>query len=243
MDTKRQLLYNTIKSNLEELKTRIEKACLRAKRTPQEIEIVGATKTVPPETINIAIEAGLKIIGENRVQEAQEKYPYIGPKVKWHLIGHLQTNKIKKALEIFDLIQSLDSLHLAKEINKRAQVFDKVVPVLIEVNTSGEATKFGIKPDELLELVEAIMKFPHLKVMGLMTLGPGLAVEDPEKSRPCFRLLYELKIRLEKKLGIFLPYLSMGMSADFEIGIEEGATMVRIGTLLFGKRVYNKEQK
>lgn len=236
MDINRDELYKTLKANFDALTERIINSCAKAKRDPKEIIIVGATKTVPYYIIEISIELGLKIVGENRVQEAAEKYQYLGNKIQWHLIGHLQTNKVKKALEIFDMIQSVDSHHLALEIEKRASVLNRSVPILIEVNTSGEASKFGVNPKDVFSLTSEILKLPHLKLQGFMTLGPGLAMQDPEHSRPCFRLLYELRAKVNKEFGLELPYLSMGMSSDFEVAIAEGSNMIRIGTLLFGKR-------
>lgn len=222
-----------IETNLKALMSKIEKACAKVNRDPKEITLVAVTKTVPVEIIETAIELGIKIIGENRIQEAQEKYPLIGDKVEWHLIGHLQTNKVKKALEIFSMIQSVDSLHLAQEIEKRASIMQRTIPILIEVNTSQEPTKFGVTSSQLLDIIREISLLPHIKIAGLMTLGPGLAIEDKEKSRPCFRMLYELKQKTEKDLAISLPYLSMGMSSDFEVGIEEGSNMIRLGTVIF----------
>ncbi len=236
MNTK-DALRKLIGQNLEILKTRIDNACTKAGRPSQGITLIAVTKTVPVETIEFAIDAGIKTIGENRVQEAQEKYNLIGNRVEWHLIGHLQTNKVKKALEIFSVIQSIDSLHLAAEIEKRTNAINKTIPVLIEVNTSQEATKFGVNPNELNGLIKDMLPLSHLQISGLMTIGPGLAIEDKEKSRPCFRLLYELCQKTETEFGIKLPYLSMGMTSDFEVAIEEGSNMIRIGTAIFGERV------
>ena len=236
MNTKERL-RKLIGQNLEILKTRIDNACTKAGRSSQGITLVAVTKTVPVETIELAINAGIKIIGENRVQEAQEKFSFIGNKVEWHLIGHLQTNKVKKALEIFSVIQSIDSLHLAAEIEKRANALNKTVPILIEVNTSQESTKFGVNPNELYGLIKDMLPLSHLQISGLMTIGPGLAIEDKEKSRPCFRLLYELRQKTETEFGIKLPYLSLGMTSDFEVAIEEGSNMIRIGAAIFGERV------
>jgi hypothetical protein len=225
-----------IKANLGVLNQRIETACAKVGRSVQDITLVAVTKTVPVDKIIAGIEAGITIIGENRVQEALEKHSVIGNKADWHLIGHLQTNKVKKALEIFSMIQSVDSLHLAQEIERRTAGTSKKMPILVEVNTSCEATKFGVPTAQLIDLVKDILNLPHLQLSGLMTIGPGLAIEDKEKSRPCFRLLYELKHKVENEFGIKLPYLSMGMSSDFEVGIEEGSNMIRVGTAIFGIR-------
>ena len=215
---------------------RISNSCQKVRRSIDEITLVAVTKTVSIERIQAAIDVGITFIGENRVQEALDKYSVIGNKVQWHLIGHLQTNKVKKAVEIFSMIQSIDSLYLAAEVEKRANSMNKVIPVLIEVNTSEEDTKFGVKPGDLLGLIKDMLPFSHLNIAGLMTIGPGLAIEDKEKSRPCFRMLYELRQRTETEFSIKLPYLSMGMSSDFEVGIEEGSNMIRVGTAIFGER-------
>ncbi|MEO0115184.1 MAG: YggS family pyridoxal phosphate-dependent enzyme [candidate division WOR-3 bacterium] len=225
-----------IAENLNKVWERINSICARINRKPEEIQLVAVTKNVSVEKIKEGIRAGIKIIGENRVQEARAKYPAIGNIIEWHLVGHLQTNKVKPALEIFSLIQSVDSIHLAEAIQKRAWAMNRTVPILIEVNTSGEPTKYGVKPDELFTVVDAIRTMPNLAIKGLMTIGPGLAIENPEASRQSFRRLYELKNKVETELKIKLSYLSMGMSSDFEIAIEEGSNMLRIGTAIFGQR-------
>lgn len=238
-DSKNELkeqIHNRIRSNLNELNEKIKASCAKNRRSPSEITLVAVTKTVSVDIIEIGISAGIRFIGENWVQEALEKYPNIGNKVEWHLIGHLQTNKVKKAIEIFSTIQSVDSLYLAQEIDKRTKVINKVMPVLIEVNTSGEETKFGINPIQLFGLIKDMLELPNIRIDGLMTIGPGLAVEDKEKSRPCFRMLYELREKAKSEFQIPLPYLSMGMSSDFEVGIEQGSNMIRIGTAIFGSR-------
>jgi pyridoxal phosphate enzyme (YggS family) len=227
---------NVIKQNLTDLQTRIGRSCSKTGRSTDEIVLVAVTKTISIERIEAAIDVGITTIGENRVQEAIEKYQAIGDKVEWHLIGHLQTNKVKKAIEMFAVIQSIDSLYLAADIEKRANAQGKEIQVLIEVNTSGEVTKFGIKPGDLFMLIKDMLPLSHLNISGLMTIGPGLAVEDKEKSRPCFRMLYDLRQKAEAEFGIKLPYLSMGMSSDFEVGIEEGSNMIRVGTAIFGPR-------
>jgi PLP dependent protein len=232
-------MRSAIKQNLLDLQTRIGRSCSKVGRSTNEITLVAVTKTIPIERIEAAIDVGITTIGENRVQEAVEKYQAIGEKVEWHLIGHLQTNKVKKAIEMFTVIQSIDSLYLAVEVEKRTNAQDKEIQVLIEVNTSGEDTKFGVKPCDLFGLIKDMLPFGHLNISGLMTIGPGMAIEDKEKSRPCFRMLYELRQRVESEFGIKLPYLSMGMSSDFEVGIEEGSNMIRIGTAIFGPRSNN----
>ncbi|MFB0510121.1 MAG: YggS family pyridoxal phosphate-dependent enzyme [bacterium] len=227
---------SSIVENLARIGERINSACARVNRKPEEISLVAVTKNVGVERIKEGIANGIKIIGENRVQEAKEKYPAIGSIVQWHMVGHLQTNKVKPALEIFSMIQSVDSVHLAQEIQKRASALNKKISVLIEVNTSGEETKYGINPEELISVINTIQAMPNLWIEGLMTIGPGLAIENPEASRKSFQMLYELKNKVEAEFSIKVSYLSMGMSSDFEIAIEEGSNMIRIGTAIFGKR-------
>ncbi|MGB9720259.1 MAG: YggS family pyridoxal phosphate-dependent enzyme [bacterium] len=222
-----------IKDNILQVKERISKAASKVNRDPEEITIVAVTKTVPPEIILQAIDCGIEIIGENRVQEAKEKFAIIGNRVKWHLVGHLQTNKVKDALKIFSLIHSLDSIKLAEEINKRAT---STIDCLIEVNTSQEPTKFGIKPDDLFAFYESLKNFEKIRIQGLMTIGPGWAITNPEASRNSFRLLHDLRDELAQAFDHEFPILSMGMTADFEVAIEEGSNMIRIGTAIFGSR-------
>lgn len=228
---------STIGENLRAITERINQTSFRVNRKPEEIALVAVTKNVSVEKIKEAIACGIKIIGENRVQEAKEKYPIIGKGVEWHMLGHLQTNKVKPALEIFSLIQSVDSIHLAEAIQKRASMLARKIPILLEVNTSGEPTKYGFDPKVVLEAIESIQKMSNLSIEGLMTIGPGLAVENPEASRKSFQLLYELKNKVETEFKMKLRYLSMGMSSDFEIAIEEGSNMIRIGTAIFGERI------
>ncbi|HEC79226.1 MAG TPA: YggS family pyridoxal phosphate-dependent enzyme [candidate division WOR-3 bacterium] len=225
----------TISDNIRKLRVRIERAARRGHRTPDEITLVAVTKTIEVERIEEAIKCGVRIIGENRVQEAKKKFPLLGDKVEWHMIGHLQTNKVKDALKIFSLIHSLDSLKLAREIEKRAE---NPVACLIEVNTSEEASKFGIDPEQTLDFYASLQEFKKINIKGLMTIGPGWAIEDPEASRPCFKLLYQLREQLRDRFQKPFPILSMGMTSDFEVAIEEGATMIRVGTAIFGPRRY-----
>jgi len=225
-----------IKENLERLQARIEKICLSLDRNFQEIQLVAVTKTVEISQIEEAIQAGITIIGENRVQEAWKKYQVIGDRVKWHLVGHLQTNKVKRAVEFFEMIQSVDRHEVALEINRRAQALGKVMDVLVEVNTSGEMTKFGLSPQEVIPFISSISEFPGLHVCGLMTIG--IFSSHPEEVRPCFRTLRQIKEEVEKTMipGVEMKYLSMGMTNDFEVAIEEGSNMLRIGTAIFGER-------
>jgi pyridoxal phosphate enzyme (YggS family) len=226
----------SIEENLKEIRSRIDKAAAKDGRRGEEINLVVVTKMVEIERIKEAIRCGVEIIGENRVQEAESKFNRINEKVEKHLVGHLQTNKAKKAVEIFDLIQSVDSLHIGVEISKRAQEKGIVKDVLVEVNTSGEKTKFGVEPEQTLSLIEAISKLEGLRVKGLMTIG--LFSDDPELTRPCFKKLKALfgEIKRAAIPNVEMRYLSMGMTNDFEVAIEEGSNMVRIGTGIFGPR-------
>jgi len=223
-----------VAGNLRIIQEQMEHAARRAGRDPSEITLVAATKDVPPELIEEAIAAGVEIIGENRVQEALKKHKVIGDSVHWHMIGHLQRNKVEKALEIFELIQSVDSYRLADEVNKRAQRTGKAIDVLIEVNTSGEETKFGVRPEDLIGFLQSVTRMQGLNVRGLMTIG--VFSPHPGIIRPSFARLRELKEEIERKGIGEIEFLSMGMTSDFEIAIEEGSNMVRIGTGIFGAR-------
>ncbi|RKY95603.1 MAG: YggS family pyridoxal phosphate-dependent enzyme [Candidatus Hydrothermota bacterium] len=220
-----------IKERLEEVRERVEKAAIAAGRNPEEIRILGATKGVDPERIEEAIEAGLHLFGENRVQEAERKIPQVRGEAEWHMIGHLQRNKVKKAVRLFSMIQSVDSFELAREIDKRVET---PIEVLIEVNTSMEPQKHGVKPEETESLVERCLSLEKIKLRGLMTLGPYPPSE--KNSRRAFALLRELRNRIQEKFAIELPILSMGMTEDFEWAVMEGATIIRIGRAIFGER-------
>jgi pyridoxal phosphate enzyme (YggS family) len=222
-------------ANLETLHQRIRTACGRAGRNPDSVTLLAVTKTQPPEVVQAAAALGLLLFGENKVQEAKAKIPLCPGNLRWHMIGHLQSNKCRDAVELFKMIQSVDSLSLAQEINKRAEQAARTMPVLLEVNVAGEASKFGYRPEQLLAELKELNALPRIEIHGLMTVPPWSA--EAEKTRPHFRRLRELKERAEAVLGAPLPHLSMGMSGDFEIAIEEGATMVRIGTELFGPRI------
>jgi len=205
---------------------------------PENVELVAAAKTRTPEEIKEAIEAGVKIVGENYVQEARRAFEVIGKKVKWHFIGHLQKNKVKKAVKIFDMIETVDSYDLAQEINKRCNQISKIMPVLIEINSGKEKQKSGVFPEGVMDLIKKISNFPNIKIMGLMTMGPRFG--NPEDSRPYFietRKIFK-KIRERNLPCVEMKYLSMGMTNSYQIAIEEKANMVRIGTLIFGKRNY-----
>lgn len=223
----------TIQENIERLRTRIHAVAVRADRNPDEITIVAVAKTINTAKIEEAIACGIRIIGENRVQEARQKHNIIGDKIDWHMVGHLQTNKVKEAVKIFRMIQSLDSLRLAREIEKRA---DEQIDCLIEINTSKEASKFGLAPNEIFDFYGNIAELKKVNVLGLMTIGPGWAIDDPEASRSCFRMLRDLRDELSQECDRPFPVLSMGMTSDFEVAIEEGSNMIRIGTAIFGPR-------
>jgi hypothetical protein len=222
--------------NMAEIQSRIGAACARAGRDPGSVTLLAVSKTHLPAAIAAAAAAGLRFFGESKIQEARVKIPQCPGNLRWHFIGHLQSNKCREAVELFSMIQGVDSLDLARELNKRAAAAAKTMPVLLEVNVAGEASKFGYQPDRLLAEWAELAALPRLEIHGLMTVPPYAT--DPEKARPHFRRLRELKSRCETLLGVPLPHLSMGMSGDFEVAIEEGATLVRIGTALFGKRQY-----
>jgi pyridoxal phosphate enzyme (YggS family) len=219
--------------NLLRVTQRIEKAARRVGRDPAEIKLVAVSKTVDAARIREAIEAGASILGENYVQEAQKKIEELGRPVSWHFIGHLQTNKAKYAVRLFDVIHSLDNLPLAEELDRRAGQASHTLKVMIEVNISGEATKFGTDEEKVLNLSRKILDLPHLSLEGLMTMPPYF--DSPEMSRPYYVRLRELKERIIRE-GIPMKELSMGMSNDFDIAVEEGATYVRVGTAIFGPR-------
>lgn len=233
-----------IADNLERVRERMAEAARRAGRNPEEITLVAVTKTIEPAIVKEAIDLGLTDFGENRVQEAEGKAPLL-PEVTWHMIGHLQRNKVKKALLIFDIIHSVDSLRLAQEIDRRASRIGVGVPVLLEVNLSGEATKYGFRmapcvtrgeeKEAFFSYVEEILTLPCLEVKGLMTMAPLVA--HPKKARPYFKRLRGLREELKERFPqARWEDLSMGMTDDFEVAIEEGATMVRIGRAIFGER-------
>jgi pyridoxal phosphate enzyme (YggS family) len=225
-----------IKDNLRKVMEAISRAAEKTGRRAEDIELVAATKTVEAARINEAIEAGVKVIGESRVQEAEAKYDMVKDGVRWHLIGNLQKNKAKKAIEIFSLIHSLDSIPLAQEISSRAARLGKIMEALVEVNISGEETKFGIAPEELIGFLKEVSVLENLSIKGLMTMTPW--TDEPESSRAYFR---QLRL-LAKEAASYnienteMKYLSMGMSQDFEAAIEEGANIVRVGTAIFGSR-------
>ena len=224
---------SSIKENLLRVTEKIEKAARRAGRDPAEIKLVAVSKTVETGRIREAIEAGVTILGENYVQEAQKKIEEIGRPISWHFIGHLQSNKAKYATRLFDMIHSVDSIPLAEELNRRAEKEGRRMDVMIEVNLSGEASKFGTEEEKAFDVARKVLNLKNLSLIGLMTMPPYF--NDPELNRPYYVQLRQLKGKMVEE-GIPLKELSMGMSNDFEVAIEEGATYVRVGTAIFGER-------
>ncbi|MEC4685147.1 MAG: YggS family pyridoxal phosphate-dependent enzyme [Nitrospirota bacterium] len=218
---------------------RISHAAMRAGRDPLEVKLVAVTKMVPPEAIREAVDAGVRLLGESRVQEAKEKIAVLSgvlpDTVSWHMIGNLQSNKAKLAVQLFDMIQSVDSVDLAKRIDRYASEAGKIQRLLVQVKLAGGESRSGISPEGLIALLEEVGNLHNLVVEGLMTIPPFL--ETPEDVRPYFRRLREIRDGAEEK-GFKLPELSMGMSGDFEVAVEEGATMVRVGSAIFGRRLY-----
>ena len=217
---------NSIKESISEIRNSL----------PVGVVLVAAAKTRSPEEVQVAIDAGIKIIGYNYLQEAERIYQIIGNKVQWHMIGHLQRNKVKNAVDLFDMIETIDSVKLAEEVNKRCAAINKIMPVLIEVNSGEELNKTGVLPEDVDRLVKQISNLPNLRVQGLMTMGPVFG--DPEDARPYFKATKFAFDRL-KKAGIpnvEMRYISMGMSNSYKVAIEEGANIVRVGTKLFGDR-------
>ena len=225
-----------IADNLKIIEERIANAASKAGRNAQDIKLIAVSKTVDAERIKQAIEAGATILGENYIQEARNKIKEIGQGARWDFIGHLQSNKAKYAVDLFEMIHSVDRLSLAQEINRVAEKKGKKVRILVQVNISGEETKSGINPQKVRTLIGEIASMSNLSLEGLMTMPPYF--DDPEKARPYFTALRELRDSiLQESIGNFsLQELSMGMSGDFEVAIEEGSTMVRIGTAIFGER-------
>jgi pyridoxal phosphate enzyme (YggS family) len=225
---------NPIAQNLQEVRAAITAACQRAGRDPSEVRLVAVSKTVDLERLRAAIDAGQDLFGENYLQEARDKIAALGRQVSWHLVGHLQTNKARSAVELFDLIHGVDRGKLARALDAAAAGLGKVQDILIQVNQGGEATKSGVEPEAAPELLQEVARLPHLRVLGLMTMPPWFP--DPELARPYFLALRELRDRLRGLTGLPLTELSMGMSGDFAVAVEEGATLVRVGTAIFGQR-------
>ena len=225
--------------NYEKVVENVKKACERSGRNFQDVTIIAVSKTKPLSDVEELLAHGITEFGENKVQEMVDKYEHVSKPVNWHLIGHLQTNKVKYIVDKACLIHSVDSVHLAKEIEKEASKKDVVVKVLIEVNIAQEESKFGIREDEVYSLIDAIKDMPHVHVMGLMTIAPF--VDNAEENRVYFRKMHQLLLDIKSKCidNIDMNVLSMGMTNDYEIAVEEGATMIRVGTAIFGARNYN----
>lgn len=227
-----------LKDQLQEVEKRIQAACDRAGRKREEVTLIAVSKTKPVETLQEAYDLGVRIFGENKVQELTAKYEALPKDIHWHMIGHLQTNKVKYIIDKAELIHSVDSLKLAETIEKEAAKHDLIADILVEVNVAEEESKFGMKMEEVIPFVEKVSAFPHVRVRGLMTIAPF--GEDPEENRSIFADLHKLYIDIKKKNhdNDTVSVLSMGMTNDYEVAIEEGATMVRVGTGIFGARNY-----
>ncbi len=232
-----------IKENIAEVEKKVAAACERSGRKREDVLLLAVSKTIDVDRIKEAVDCGLTSLGENKVQEIMDKYDAMGPDVKWHLIGHLQTNKVKYIIDKVDLIHSVESLKLAEEISKRAEAKGVTANILLEVNVADEESKFGIKVDECEEMVRKISVLPNIVIRGLMTVAPF--VENPEENRGYFRQLKQLLVDINSKKidNVNMEVLSMGMTGDYEVAIEEGATIVRVGTGIFGARVYPEKKQ
>ncbi len=233
-------MESTVRANIEKIRNRIAGAALRSGRSVSDIRLMAVTKTVDDDRIVDAIEAGVDIIGESYVQEAKRKIEKMGKGVEWHMIGYLQSNKAKYAVRLFDMIHSVDRKNLAVELDRRAGMAGRRMNILVEVNTSGEKTKSGIDHREAMQLIKEIALLEHLAIRGLMTMPPWF--DDPEDARPYFATLRDLRDRVveEQIPGVEMTELSMGMSGDFEVAVEEGASIVRVGRSIFGERPMKK---
>ena len=232
---------NPAKENLEKVEENIQAACDRAGRKRDEVTLIAVSKTKPVEMLQEAYDLGVRINGENKAQELASKYEVLPKDIHWHMIGHMQRNKVKYIIDKVDLIHSVDSVRLAETIDKEAEKHGVIANILIEVNVAKEESKFGLMPEEVPEFVEKIAGFPHIRVKGLMTIAPF--VENPEENRPIFAHLRKLSVDIAKKNidNITMSILSMGMTNDYQVAIEEGATMVRVGTGIFGARDYTHQ--
>ena len=228
-----------LKENLQKVEENIEAACKRAGRDRSEVTLIAVSKTKPVDMLQEVYDTGIREFGENKVQEMMDKYEVLPKDIHWHMIGHLQRNKVKYLMGKTALIHSVDSLRLAEEISAQSVKHDVTTDILIEVNIAGEESKFGTSKEEAMALVEAAAKLPHIHICGLMTIAPY--VDDPEDNRKYFRGIRELSVDIKEKNidNVDMRILSMGMSGDYEVAIEEGATMVRVGTGIFGARNYN----
>lgn len=229
-----------LQENLKQVEENICRACEKAKRAREEITLIAVSKTKPISMLSEIYDCGVREFGENKVQEICEKREKLPSDIHWHMIGHLQRNKVKYIISDVTLIHSVDTYRLAEEINVQAKKINRIVPILIEVNIAGEASKFGISAEETLQLVEEISRLDNLRIKGLMTIAPY--VEDPEENRPYFRKIRELSVDIAQKNidNVSMDILSMGMTGDYMVAVEEGSTMVRVGTGIFGARSYNK---
>lgn len=227
-----------LKDNLKQVEDNIAKACARAGRDRSEVTLIAVSKTKPVEMLQEIYDEGVRTFGENKVQEICEKYEQLPSDIKWHMIGHLQRNKVKQVIDKAALIHSVDSYRLAQEISVQAQKKNICMPILVEVNIAQEESKFGISADDTVQLVEEIAALPNLEIKGLMTIAPF--VTDPEENRTYFRQIKQLSVDIKNKNidNVSMDVLSMGMTGDYEVAIEEGATMVRVGTGIFGARNY-----
>lgn len=228
-----------LKENLQKVEENIEAACKRAGRDRSEVTLIAVSKTKPVDMLQEVYDTGIREFGENKVQEMMDKYEVLPKDIQWHMIGHLQRNKVKYLMGKAALIHSVDSLRLAEEISAQSVKHDVITDILIEVNIAGEESKFGTSKEEAMALVEAAAKLPNIHICGLMTIAPY--VDDPEDNRKYFRGIRELSVDIKEKNidNVDMRILSMGMSGDYEVAIEEGATMVRVGTGIFGARNYN----
>ena len=229
-----------LKANLDHVRKLVDEACERSGRDASEVTIVAVSKTKPEEAIMELYEAGHRDFGENYIQELRKKHDDLPKDIRWHMIGHLQRNKVKYIAEYIHLIHSVDSYALAETIDKEAAKHNRIIPILIEVNVGGEESKFGVTPEETTVLVEQISHLPNIRIEGLMTSAPY--VEDPEEDRACFANLRDLSVDIDSKKidNVKVNVLSMGMSNDYIVAVEEGSTMVRVGTSIFGARDYSK---
>ena len=229
-----------LKEDFQSVEARIQAACDRAGRSRKEVTLIAVSKTKPVEMLQTIYDAGSRDFGENKVQEMCDKIEQLPTDIRWHMIGHLQTNKVKYIVGRVSLIHSVDSLHLAQEIEKQAAKLDVIVPILIEVNIAEEESKFGIHKEETISLVREVATLPHIRIQGLMTIAPY--VENPEDNRAYFRGIKQLSVDIARENidNVSMDCLSMGMTGDYEVAIEEGATMVRVGTGIFGERNYNQ---
>ncbi|MEW5796874.1 MAG: YggS family pyridoxal phosphate-dependent enzyme [Candidatus Zixiibacteriota bacterium] len=227
-------MKDLIRNNLMELRGKIAEACELYGRDTDDITIVAVTKTWPASVIQTTVALGLHDIGESRIQDAEPKITECGPIARFHLVGHLQGNKVRKAVMLFDVIQSIDSLKLAEEINRRAEEFGRIIECLVQVNSSGEESKSGVAPESALELIRQVSALPAIKLTGLMTIGP--LTDNQDRIRETFRACRELFKRGQDIVGGGFDTLSMGMTDDYPLAIAEGSTMIRVGTALFGAR-------